>query len=480
MRPGRIVLVLLGLLTGLLGLSMLAGGIALTWAHSQRDDAGYYTSRVGAFATDGYAVTSGVFTIHSVEWVPDAFLGTVQVTVDSEDPLFLGIGSESAVDRYLSEVPSAEVTRVDYTPYRVTYAERSGDRTPAAPGDQDFWLASTTGAGQQELTWEPRSGTFVLVLMNADAGAGVAADVTVGVRTDVLSPVGIGLLVVGLVLCILGTAMVVGGAAGPGSGSGDAGHQVTARPYDPAAPTRPTDRPTYPMRFDGVPDAHLSRWLWLVKWLLALPHWLILSVLWVVFGVLTFVAGVAILFTGRYPRGIFDFNLGVLRWTWRVAFYALVLGTDKYPPFSLDPDPDYPAELEVDYPERLSRGLVLVKWWLLAMPHYIIVSVFGGGLTPWTWDWNGDQPGRLVLNVGLIGFLVLVAAVLLVFGRGYHRGIFDIVMGMERWTFRVVAYAALMRDEYPPFRFDTGCLDPAQPLPSAEPALVGPRYADRS
>ena len=206
--------------------------------------------------------------------------------------------------------------------------------------------------------------------------------------------------------------------------------------------------PTYPVRVSGTLEPKLSRWLWLVKWLLLVPHYIVLLFLWLALVVLTIVAFFAILITGRYPRGIFDFNLGVLRWTWRVAFYSYsALGTDRYPPFTLGPVPDYAATLEIDYPEHLSRGLVLVKSWLLALPQYFVVGFFTGGF------------GHLV-GPGLTGLLVLVAAVVLLFRNCYPPDIFDFVMGMNRWVFRVAAYAALMRDEYPPFRFDMGGAEP--------------------
>jgi Domain of unknown function (DUF4389) len=225
----------------------------------------------------------------------------------------------------------------------------------------------------------------------------------------------------------------------------------------------------HPVRIEGALDPQLSRWLWLVKWLLAIPHFIVLFFLVIAFFVLTIVAFFAILFTGRYPRGIFDFNVGVLRWAWRVSFYTYdALGTDRYPAFSTAPDPDYPATLDIQYPEQLSRGLVLVKWWLLAIPHYLVVGIFvGGGWWAWDsgWDegsrqWDGGGPG-------LIHLLVLFAAIALLFMNRYPRGIFDFVMGMNRWVFRVAAYAALMTDVYPPFRLDQGGAEPVLAAPDA-------------
>jgi hypothetical protein len=195
----------------------------------------------------------------------------------------------------------------------------------------------------------------------------------------------------------------------------------------------PVQTPT--VRVRGAFDSP-SRWLWLVKWcLLAVPHYPILIGLYLVYPLLTIVAGVAILCTGRYPRPIFDFNVGVLRWSWRVMNYRFPMNsTDKYPPFTLASRPDYPGDLEVHYPEQLIRSKVLVKWWLLGLPQILLC-------------WAMEP---------LLQVLCVISAVWLLCTGEIHRGMFDLLMGIVRWRYRVAVYVSLMRDEYPPFQLDLG------------------------
>ena len=156
------------------------------------------------------------------------------------------------------------------------------------------------------------------------------------------------------------------------------------------------------------------------------------------------------------------------------------VGTDRYPPFTLADDPAYPAHLEVEYPQRLSRGLALVKWWLLAIPQYIIIGVLTGGMAWWGWyvryqggvlhaGYNNGRWG----GIGLIGIVAVIAAVVLLVTGRYPEKIFDFVLGMNRWVLRVAGYAGLMTDKYPPFRLDMGGPDPGTLTlpPTAGPGL---------
>ena len=182
----------------------------------------------------------------------------------------------------------------------------------------------------------------------------------------------------------------------------------------------------YPVRFDVEYPEQLSRWLIFVKWLLAFPHFLILYALGTVAGIAVLIAFFAILFTRRFPRGLFDFVVNTRRWNENMTAYIGLL-RDEYPPFSWEAGV-YPVTYEVDYPEELNRWLPLIKW-LLIIPHLIVVSV-----------------------LYVVSFVVVVIAwfAILFTGR-FPRGMFDFNVGVMRWWNRVYAYMYLLRDEYPPF-----------------------------
>ena len=217
---------------------------------------------------------------------------------------------------------------------------------------------------------------------------------------------------------------------------------------------------TSPLVLTGHLDGRLSRWLWLFKMITAIPHFIVLIALWATFIVLTLAAGVAVLITGRYPRPLFDLNVGILRWNWRVGFYSwAALGTDRYPPFALT-GADYPASLEVAYPERLSRGLVLVKW-LLAVPHLIVVGLITADIMLYPIAALNELAGdmRLAGGYSVLNLLVVIGGFFLLVTGRYPASLFDFLMGVNRWLHRVILYVALMTDEYPPFRLDAGATD---------------------
>ncbi len=454
MRPIRVILTLLGSLIVLVGFGFMAGGGALIWAdQTQRDAAGYYSTPTVPVDTPTYALTSQVdfgATPGERSWIPAAVTGTIRIRAASAigGAIFVGIAPRAQVDRWLAGVERAQVTSLGIGPFTTQLHVIKGTSVPTPPRAQRFWVTSSSGLGTQTITWPSQTGRWSIVVMDPNGARGVAALVTVGVNSGVLLPIGIGLTLASLFVLAAGAALLAAGLRRPRSGS-------TASLPDRKMDVAPSSR-AYPVRLDGHLDPTTSRWLWVVKWLLVVPHLIVLACLWIAASLLTVVAGVAILFTGRYPRSIFDFNVGVFRWSWRVGFYASsAFGTDRYPPFTLEPDPTYPADLSIDYPQRLSRGLVLVKWWLLVLPHYVIVALFVGGL-----GLGGAGALRWVGGLGLISILAIVAAVIRGVRGEYPETIFDFVMGMNRWCARVLAYAALMCDEYPPFRLDVGGADP--------------------
>ncbi|MFJ6416570.1 DUF4389 domain-containing protein [Paeniglutamicibacter sp. NPDC091659] len=455
---GAVIALVLGLLLALVGIGAIIGGAASAAVLSKQGPDGYLSTPTRGFSATSYALTSPPARI-GTDTIPHN-LGSLRLSAESTAPggqVFIGVGPKSDVDRYLAGVHTTEVAGVESSPFRVQYRDVPGTAVPSPPDGQGFWAASASGPGTQQVTVDLRSGDWVVVIMNADASAGITANMQAAVRSDLFGAFSPVLWIVGIIALAIGAGLVALGAVVLGRGT--RGQSVSG----------PATGKEYPARLSGHLDPPLSRWLWLVKWLLAVPHFIILFFLWFAVLITTIVSGFAVLFTGRYPRPLFNFAVGVLRWSWRVSFYTYsALGTDKYPPFTLAAT-DYPADFEVDYPEKLSRGLVLVKWWLLAIPHLLIVSIFTGSV--WASS-NGNDTAPSgggswpedygnAAGFSLLGILVLIAAIMLLFTGRYQRPLFDLVMGINRWVYRVLTYTLLLRDEYPPFRLDQGPDDQA-------------------
>jgi hypothetical protein len=217
---GRVILIVLGSIGVLFGLALLAGGGFLLWAdRTQRDD-GYLTTPTERFATPTYALTRSRLEVdtNGEGWVlNENWFGKIRIRGESpgDKNLFIGIGPQADVSRYLGDVAHANVQDVDFDPFRATYLSVSGDAPQEPPTDQTFWAASASGIGQQTLSWKVREGDWSVVLMNADGSRGVAADVDLGAKLAWLLWVAIGVLIGGVLVTGGSAALVALAARGP-------------------------------------------------------------------------------------------------------------------------------------------------------------------------------------------------------------------------------------------------------------------------
>jgi hypothetical protein len=214
MSAGRIVLIVLGSIGVLFGLAVMAGGGFLLWAdRTQRED-GYLTTPTERFATPTYALTRTRLTVDTQGpgWIlNDNWFGKVRIRGESpgSKTLFMGIGPQAEVARYLATVAHADVQDIDFDPFRATYLSVTGGAPRAPPTEQHFWEASASGVGTQTLTWKVRDGDWSVVLMNADGSRGVAADIDLGAKLSFLLWVAIGLLIGGALVTGGSTALIV-------------------------------------------------------------------------------------------------------------------------------------------------------------------------------------------------------------------------------------------------------------------------------
>jgi Domain of unknown function (DUF4389) len=192
---------------------------------------------------------------------------------------------------------------------------------------------------------------------------------------------------------------------------------------DPAGPPSPP----YPVAIEVAYPPELNRWLPLVKWLLVIPHFFALFAIGIGAFFVAIWAFFAVLFTGRWPRGAFDYMVGTYRWSSRVLAYMSLM-TDAYPPFSMEDDERYPVRVLVEYPERVANWRPLVQW-LLAYPYLIVASVL---------FW-------------LTAVLTVVAFFTVLFTKRIPRGVFELMVPALRWNLRGNAYAYFLSDRYPPW-----------------------------
>src|SRR5918995_2566204 len=205
----RVIGMVFASIGGLIGLALLAGGIAVLAAYAfGRDDDGYFNSDRQQLETATYAITTEDIDlgVDEVDWAPDKILGNVRVQVDGEKPLFVGIGSDDDVDRYLGDVAHDEL--IDFDGDDPEFDLHEGRARPTPPGEQDFWVAESEGSGEQALTWDAEFGRWTAVVMNADAARGIDVEAEAGVKLDWAIWAGLGMFVVGLLMSV-GAVVVI-------------------------------------------------------------------------------------------------------------------------------------------------------------------------------------------------------------------------------------------------------------------------------
>ncbi len=465
---GRILLVILGSLVALIAAGLLVAGGAILWADlTQRDDDGYLTTPTGLLETESYAITSESIDLFetdtSGDWVlSENFLGRVRITGEStRTDVFIGIAETDDVEAYLDGVEHAEVRDVDFDPFEVRYRLFAGGEPPGPPGEQTFWAASASGSGKQTVTWKAESGEWTVVLMNADASDGVAADVSVGAKVSFLLWLAIGLLIAGVLVLAVGVLLIVVGARGATSGPAPAPAAL------PAAAGRPT---VYPVALRGELDPQLGRWLWLVKWLLAIPHYIVLAFLWIAFWVLSDRRVLRDPLHGPLPAR--DLRLQRRRAALDVARrLLLVLGAGDRPLPALHAGrrrglPGLAPRRLPGAPLALAAARQVAPRDPAPDPGRDLRRRLGLGLGhgPATRSGASGSPDSSASSSS--SRLSSCSS-----PEAIPRSLFDFALGLDRWVFRVAAYVSLMRDEYPPFRLDMG---PGEPTEPAEPAETPP------
>jgi hypothetical protein len=220
MTAGKVLLLAVGLVGGLVGIVLSTAGGWLLWAQlTQRDADGYFAGPAVQLESTGYAVTTEGIDITGTArrngWMPEIghIAARVSVTPAGGSPqVFVGVASEEDLDRYLAGVDHAEAMEFDGLPPEVAYRSNTGESRPVAPTEQEFWVASAQGTGTQTLEWDAEPGRWAIAVMNADGSPRVAVTATGGVRAALLTPVAIALLLIGLLLVAVAAVLVFAGA----------------------------------------------------------------------------------------------------------------------------------------------------------------------------------------------------------------------------------------------------------------------------